>query len=273
MINIAKRHLNHHALPAILLILISFCTFGGAEIKAQEESRDAQAAPIVIELFTSIDCLACLRAESIFNTLAQQENVIALACHIDQWDSENVSDFSIKECEYRQWAYKDSRMIEDTKLDIPYLVLNGQTELSFWQLDQLNMFLERVKNIKRLQPFPIDVDWVARDTLEIKIPEQSKYQDHSYNVWLLRYRDGLIKKIEEGENAGRIVKFTNLVEEINQVTKWNGLEKELTVKVGPPPGGKLRGGYAVLIQRLNGDRVIGAGKVIDYPVDNTGAQN
>jgi len=273
MIYTAKERLSPAPLGSILLILIAFLILHPVKTNAQEEDNDAESPPIVIEFFTSIDCLACLRAESIFNTLSQREDVIALACHIDQWDAENVSDFSIKECEYRQWAYKDSRMIENTRLDIPYMVLNGETELSFWELDRLDSSLNRIREFKRTQTFPIEVDWIDREMLQINIPAQAQYRDNSYNVWLLRYRDSLIKKIEEGENAGRIVKFTNLVEEINQVTKWNGLEKDLTVKVGAPPGGNLRGGYAVLIQRLNGDRVIGAGKVVDYPVDNSKTQN
>ncbi len=46
-----------------------------------------QARPTVLELFTSEGCSSCPPAEAFLGELAQRPDILALAFHVDYWDS------------------------------------------------------------------------------------------------------------------------------------------------------------------------------------------
>ncbi len=83
----------------------------------------AANAPIVLELFTSQGCSSCPPADALLGTLARQPGVIALAWHVDYWNSLSWRDpFASAEATNRQRLYAQRI---STFVYTPALVING----------------------------------------------------------------------------------------------------------------------------------------------------
>ena len=46
----------------------------------------AEQRPVVVELYTSQGCSSCPPADVMFNELAERDDVIVIALHVDYWD-------------------------------------------------------------------------------------------------------------------------------------------------------------------------------------------
>ena len=62
------------------LALLSFIGFFSATAAV------AQDGPVVVELYTSQGCSSCPPADAMLHDLADRDDVIALALHVDYWD-------------------------------------------------------------------------------------------------------------------------------------------------------------------------------------------
>lgn len=69
-------------------------------------AAQAEDRPVVVELFTSQGCSSCLPAEALLLDLAEREDVLALAFHVDCWDRLGWPDpYSSPEATARQRDY------------------------------------------------------------------------------------------------------------------------------------------------------------------------
>jgi hypothetical protein len=83
----------------------------------------AAASPVVLELFTSQGCSSCPPADALLGELGGRDNVIALAWHVDYWNSLGWRDpFARREWTDRQRAYAQTLREE---VYTPALVING----------------------------------------------------------------------------------------------------------------------------------------------------
>jgi hypothetical protein len=87
----------------------------------------AAAAPVVVELFTSQGCSSCPPADAFLGELSGQPGIIALAWHVDYWNSLGWRDpYARPEWTARQKAY--ARQLND-EVYTPALVVNGAAML------------------------------------------------------------------------------------------------------------------------------------------------
>ena len=87
--------------------------------------RRAEAAPpiTVLELFTSQGCSSCPPADAFLGVLSKQPGIIALAWHVDYWNSLGWKDpFARREWTDRQKAYASHL---NGEVYTPALVVNG----------------------------------------------------------------------------------------------------------------------------------------------------
>jgi hypothetical protein len=84
----------------------------------------AGAGPVVVELFTSQGCSSCPPADALLGEFAKQQNVIALAYHVDYWDGIGWRDrYSMPEATVRQRRYVES--LRQSSAFTPQAVIGG----------------------------------------------------------------------------------------------------------------------------------------------------
>lgn len=223
--------------------------------------------PVVVELFTSSNCSACMLADRMLYDVSQEKNVIALGCHIDYWDKSTPKDpKNLEACTYRQWSYRSSGRMDETEVSIPHFMVNGRYSLRGSDIRSLYSILKGEKESSLPKPSFIHMKWKDKDTLLIEMPQAMDeiHKKGSSSVWLIRYQDYIIQKMTKGEVAGRVLRFTNVVQDIKHIAKWHGDKRTIEVDVPMPPGGKDRGGYVAVIHETHGAKVLAAGKVRDY---------
>lgn len=263
----------------VLAVLAALCLIAGGVAVAEEQHfmddtdgswKVDDGTPIVVELFTATNCSACMPADRILYDIAKQKNVIALGCHINYWDEHTLGDpTGLEECTYRQWAYRSSGMLGGTNVKVPHFMINGVYSVDN---SHTRLFYSRVLQAKKSQHKPASVfmEWVDDNTLRIHMPNANRKIDtrDSFSVWLIRYQDHMIQRVEEGQTAGRVLRFTNVVRGAKHIAKWHGTMRTVEVDVDKPVGGDERGGYVTIIHQINGSEIMAAGKVVDYkPAD------
>ena len=89
------------------------------------QAESVRANPkAVVELFTSQGCSSCPPADALLTSLAEREDVVALAYHVDYWDYIGWEDtFGAKDFSDRQRGYAKSW--GSTRIFTPQMVVNG----------------------------------------------------------------------------------------------------------------------------------------------------
>lgn len=258
-------------LSFVLLALFAAIPFAYAQIQddTDGEWKPDDESPLVVELFTATNCSACMTADRVLYDISKMKNVIALGCHINYWDDQTMMDpTGLEECTYRQWAYRSSGMMGSTNIRVPHFMVNGYYSVNNSQTRQIynRMGLANHSNHK---PALVMMEWKDKDTVSIHMPNANRKIDarDSFSVWLIRYQDYMIQKVDMGQTAGRVLRFTNVVREAKHIAKWHGKQRSIEVDVDTPPGGAERGGYVVMIHAINGSEIIAAGKLPDYRTD------
>ncbi len=91
---------------------------GGIQARAQ-----AEAPPVLLELFTSQGCSSCPPADALLGELVREPHVIGLAWHVDYWNRLGWPDpFANRAWSDRQRAYAQALR---TEVYTPALVVNG----------------------------------------------------------------------------------------------------------------------------------------------------
>lgn len=237
-------------------------------------------APIVLELFTSSDCTACILADRMLYDAMKDKQVIALSCHIKDTKSlQNTPNTKSRSeasgpmdpCIFRQWTYESGRTQNDVSINIPEFKFNGELGMD---ADSMPAFLNTLTSyhfMGRNRALEVFMQWKDKDTITIGLPQDpraTKDRKVSGSVWLVRYKDMEVQKIDVGQNAGRVLRFSNIIQDIRHIGKWHGAVRSLNIDVAPPKGGKDRGGYVILVQEMMGEPIQAAGKLEDYAMPN-----
>ncbi|SFN34777.1 hypothetical protein SAMN04487859_10146 [Roseovarius lutimaris] len=195
---------------AILSAVLMFCL---------PVSLQAQDRPVVIELFTSQGCSSCPPADEFMQQLAARHDVIALSLHVDYWDYIGWADiFAKPEYTARQRGYAKSggrRMIYT-----PQMIINGTDHVVGNRPRDVTELIEKHRS---------DADDIVlkatRDGSVLRITARTDVaHDMPMLVQLLRYRPEATVAIERGENAGKLLEYSNIVTEMTQLTVWDSSE-------------------------------------------------
>jgi hypothetical protein len=195
----------------------------------------AENAPVVVELFTSQGCSSCPPADELMEVLVQRDDVIALSLHVDYWDYIGWKDeFADPRHAERQRKY--ARFAGRRSVYTPEMIVNGTTDIVGAKPMALASAIERHK----AQPRVVDIS-VSRDQDRVLITARAqKDKSRSTLVHMLRYQPERTARITRGENAGRTIKYMNVVQDWQVLGKWNG-SGDLHLEAQAP------GGYPVVI--------------------------
>ncbi|WP_052726496.1 DUF1223 domain-containing protein [Devosia epidermidihirudinis] len=196
----------------------------------------------VVELFTSQGCASCPPADALLTSLADQQDVIALAYHVDYWDYVGWADtFGSAEYSDRQRAYAKSW--GSSRIYTPQMVVNGTKGVVGSRRNEVHGALDTAS-------LPLAVDIRADgDMLKIAIPANASLGDAV--VWMVTYLDRADVAIEKGDNAGKAMVYTQVVTGRQVLGMWEakaGADLKLPL---PEVLRESSTGIAVIVQQEN----------------------
>lgn len=194
----------------------------------------------VVELFTSQGCAQCPPADALLTSLAEQDDVVALAYHVDYWDYVGWEDtFATPEYSDRQRAY--ARSWGSSRIYTPQMVVNGAKGVVGSRRNEVHGAIDGAS-----LPLVVDLERDG-DMLRIDIPPNTTLENAV--VWLVTYRSRADVSIDKGENAGKSMVYTQVVTGRQALGLWEGVSGA-NLKL-PLPEVLADGdtGFAVLVQQ------------------------
>ncbi|WP_265517841.1 DUF1223 domain-containing protein [Nitratireductor luteus] len=195
----------------------------------------------VVELFTSQGCSSCPPADAFLAELAERDDLVALAYHVDYWDYLGWKDeLASPENTARQRAYAQ---VLGSSVYTPQAVINGRTHAVGSKRPAVLAALERDTD----EAVDIAVDGDG-GSLAIDIgPAVGDAKDA--HVVLVYYEPRKRVSIGAGENAGRTIEYRNIVTEYRTVGMWHGEAMRLEMPLSEIA--KWGGNCAVLLQKVD----------------------
>lgn len=176
----------------------------------------AQSNPVVLELFTSQGCSSCPPADALLAELAQNDDVIALALHIDYWDYIGWKDkFAQPRFTARQKGY--ARRAGHGAVYTPQMIVNG----TYGVVGNRSMDVTEIIEKQRGHRAPVRLE-VTRSGDILTIDAKAESPVGAAQVHLVRYTPSETVDIRRGENAGRSLTYTHIVTDWTVIADWNG---------------------------------------------------
>lgn len=213
----------------------------------------AEMSPVVVELYTSQGCSSCPPADEILSTLSARDDVIALAFHVDYWDYIGWADiFADPAHTKRQQDYATAA--GETAIYTPQFVIGG-TDIV---IGARAMDLADLISTHRMRAHPVDLDltWVG-DDLTIAADMGDAGQVGTYIIQLAQILPVQSVDIRRGENAGKTVNYSNIVQSLDVVGAWDG---RAAVRYKADVTGASQ--VAVIVQSGTNGPIVGAAKIM-----------
>ncbi|MEM6758212.1 MAG: DUF1223 domain-containing protein [Pseudomonadota bacterium] len=179
-------------------------------------SAASAQSPVVVELFTSQGCSACPPADEMLHALADRDDVIALALHVDYWDYIGWADpFADPVHAERQRGY--AMQAGRRSIYTPQMIVGGVTDI----VGHKPMKLAKViAEHAALQQTVTVAAQRAGAGIVIEAEAQSAGQ---YLVQMLRYTPLQTTMIKRGENRGRTLDYANVTDGWQVLAEWDGV--------------------------------------------------
>ena len=204
-------------------------------------------ANVVVELFTSQGCSSCPPADKVLQELAEDNDVIVLGWHVDYWDYLGWKDeSSAPQNTARQNGYRVRWNLRS--LYTPQAVIHGETQVIGSNEAEIRMYIDQFQAEKPMVEIGINFDG-DRALVEVS-PRVSGLP--TADIFLVRILSDATSEIKRGENAGKTIRYVNIVEELTLVSQWNG---KAAIKMAIPVD--VSSEYVLLIQAKEFGPVLG----------------
>jgi hypothetical protein len=200
------------AMAALTLACRPSAEPAAAEARAQEPASNGRPEGFaVVELFTSEGCSSCPPADALLGDLVQSGGgaLYALAFHVDYWDELGWKDrFASAANTERQRAY--ARSFAERGLYTPQMIVNGTDE--FTGSDRSRAHTTIAHALGRPAPVSLSIDVLPteRSSVSIAYHAQGAPGGAVLNVAVVQRTTS--SQVKAGENAGRVLHHTNVVE-------------------------------------------------------------
>lgn len=173
----------------------------------------AEERPVVVELFTAQGCSACPPADAFLAQLAARDDVLALSLHVDYWDYIGWADtFAAAGHSARQRGYAaatGSRMVYT-----PQIIVNGTEHVVGTRFREVIDFIDKHR---AAAGSGVSVQLRRKDDMVHLEAEATRPHEAPLVVLLARYIPEATVSIARGENAGRVLTYTNVVTELTEI--------------------------------------------------------
>ena len=209
---------------------------------------------VVVELYTSQGCSSCPPADALLEKLAPRDDVLALALHVDYWDYIGWKDiFGSPAYSDRQRAY--ARAKGHRTIYTPQMIVGGNDHI----VGNKAMELADAINAQSAQPKLADIN-LQQNGKKLTISAEwagSKAAPRKMVFQLVGYVPAQDVEIRRGENAGRTIRYVNIVQHWQAVGNWDGKSKK-RISVDLNSKGML---YAVILQADRNGPILAAAKL------------
>lgn len=232
--------------PRIVLGLVALAAGWGLPAAAQE------AAPVVVELYTSQGCNSCPPADALLGEIARQPGVIALSFHVDYWNYLGWHDpFSNKKFTYRQKEY--AMALRQTGVYTPQMVVQGRRgEVG----SDRRAVVKAIADARKAKPgATIVLEKIEGNRLRAVVSALNGAK--GANVYLALFDRRHATKIPRGENEGKTLTNHHVVREWKKLGQLEGEKDEFAITAAGE-GGEKRSGAAVIVQHGKGGAILGA---------------
>ncbi|MCG7628429.1 DUF1223 domain-containing protein [Epibacterium sp. MM17-32] len=232
--------------------LISLSSLIFAAVCAVTPPVAADPSPVVVELYTSQGCSSCPPADELLQRLAQREDVLALAYHVDYWDYIGWRDiFADPAHTDRQRGY--AHVGERNMIYTPQMIIMGREDVVGADAMQLAEAMENYLGHKPRAKLSVALDG---RTLTVSLPQLPDGGAEDLRVQLVQYMPMRRVDIKRGELAGHSIDYANVVERHQVLADWDGaapLELSVTLAEDLPA--------AVLVQEWPYGPILAAARV------------
>ncbi len=164
------------------------------------------SSPVLVELFTSEGCSSCPPADALLSRLQADPRIVALAYHVDYWDSLGWKDpFASAAFTGRQREH--AARFDRGRLYTPQMVVDGAQ--GFVGSDEG----AALRSIAAGRPKP----GLRLSVLGNRLGVDADAAGEIATVWLALAEDGLESRVLRGENAGRALRHDGVVRELRRL--------------------------------------------------------
>ena len=201
-----RLHLGFWIISLVIVAATGLGFFHKAIALSQTDAA-GDGTPVVLELFTSEGCSSCPPADALLSELGSSTNsVIPLAYHVDYWNHLGWSDpFSSHAWSERQSMYAQAMNLRGDYT--PQMVIGGGWQCVGSDGRSIVRAVALARSVSALGRVSLETKLGAAEPrpLQIKVDAQilRPAQTGPLIVMLAIYENGLVSKIDGGENGGR----------------------------------------------------------------------
>ena len=202
--------------------------------------------PVVVELYTSQGCAACLKANQTANQLAARDDLLVLALPVDYWDYLGWKDTLARPAfAARQRAYV--RRLRLRGVSSPQMIVDGAAQASGANRTRIDGLVASARKAQGAAP-----QMLFRRDGRLAVGS-GRAPKAGADVWLVRF-DPRPRRVavRKGENRGKTVIQRNVVRQLVRLGEWRGSPAVYRLPQGRTP--TLRT-YVLLQQR--GGKILG----------------
>lgn len=180
-------------------------------------AAQAQDNVVVVELYTSQGCSSCPPADNLLGQIADRDDIIALALHVEYWDYLGWrDDFADPAHTKRQRAY--AQVAGKTMIYTPQMVIQGQDHV----VGNKPMAVADTINAHLRRPQTVDVT-LSREGDRVSILANGVGTvPPGANVHVVTFVPKATRDIQRGENRGRTLSYHNIVADWRTLKAWSG---------------------------------------------------
>ncbi|MEL6548841.1 MAG: DUF1223 domain-containing protein [Pseudomonadota bacterium] len=205
----------------------------------------------VVELYTSQGCSSCPPADAMLHDMAKQDDIIALALHVDYWDYIGWKDeFAQPAFTERQKGY--ARAAGARSVYTPQMIIGGQDHVIGTRPNEVATHL--VNHMAKAALVEIETERTGQRVRVRAIPVTRI--NGEVVVQLVTYRPSSRVEIKRGENAGRTLDYANVVTSWQEARPWSG-RGEYTLTASVPTSEPA----VIIFQRPDHGEIIGAARL------------
>jgi hypothetical protein len=209
---------------------------------------DLQKPRGVVELFTSQGCNSCPPADAIFAELAQKDDLVALAYHVNYWDYLGWQD-TLGSVESTQRQYDYMKSFGTRSVYTPQAIVNGRAHFNGARHSEVTSALADMASAGNGLKVGVSVTR-SGDSVIIET-DSGKEPVGEAHVVLVYYDQKQPVEITRGENTGKTVTYWNAVKNIQIAGIWHGKSARFEMPVSDMA--KKGSNCAVLLQSAGKD--------------------